>query len=190
MVSTGIEPRLLQRRSYQIAVVAIAIAAFASPVSAQSGIQQDSVAEEAVDAVTQPLSDLNLRSKDIPQILLTAQEEPYDLVGMEECSALRTEVARLNEVLGPDADEPDDEAGLLNRGLRTGGNILGGMIPFRGLVRQISGARAEEKRWEAAVYAGVARRSFLKGYMAGKGCETAEEASIRSARNVLEMPEN
>lgn len=180
-----------QRHGYPLAFAAsLILLAFASPAAAQSGMQQDSVGEDAVDAVTQPLSDLNLRGKDIPQILLTAQEQPYDLVGMEECSALRTEVARLNDVLGPDADEPEDEAGILNRGLRVGGDVLGGMIPFRGLVRQISGAKAEEKRWEAAVYAGVARRSFLKGYMAGKGCETAEEASIRSARDVLGMPEN
>lgn len=162
----------------------------ANPAVAQSGMQQDSVSEDAVDAVAQPLSDLNLRSKDIPQILLTAQEEPYHLVGVEECSALRTEVARLNDVLGPDADEPQDEAGILNRGLRTGGRILGGMIPFRGLVREISGANAEEKRWGAAVYAGVARRSFLKGFMAAKNCETAEEASVRSARDVLGMSNN
>lgn len=161
--------------------------AVASPAAAQSGMQQDSVAEDAVDAVTQPLSDLNLRSRDIPQVLLTAQDAPYELAGMEECSALREEVARLDRVLGPDADEPEERAGLVNRGLRTGGKILGGMIPFRGLVRQISGAKAVEKRWEAAVYAGVARRSFLKGYMAGKDCETAEEAAIRSARDILGM---
>lgn len=180
-----------QRHGHPLVVAAsLALFTFATPVAAQSGMQQDSVGEDAVDAVTQPLSDLNLRSKDIPQILLTAQAEPYDLMGMEECSAVRTEVARLNDVLGPDADEPEDEAGLLNRGLRVGGDVLGGIIPFRGIVRRVSGARAAEKRWEAAVYAGVARRSFLKGYMAGKGCETAEEASIRSARDVLGMPEN
>ncbi|GMN03923.1 hypothetical protein [Erythrobacter sp. MTPC3] len=150
-------------------------------------MQQDSIGEDAVDAVTQPLTDLNLRSKEIPQVLMAAQTEPYDLAGLEECGALRGEVARLDNVLGPDADQPEERASLLNRGLRTGGNVLGGIIPLRGLVRQVSGARAEEKRWEAAVYAGVARRSFLKGYMAGKFCETAEEASIRSARDVLGM---
>lgn len=180
-----------QRHGYPLAFAAsLALLAFAGPVSAQTGAQQDSVGEDAVDAVTQPFSDLNLRSKDIPQILLAAQEEPYDLVGMEECSALRTEVARLNDVLGPDADEPADEVGLVNRGLRIGGDIIGGIIPFRGIVRRVSGARAAEKRWEAAVYAGVARRSFLKGYMAGKNCENAEDASIRSARDLLGMQEN
>ncbi|WP_390588372.1 hypothetical protein [Erythrobacter sp. MTPC3] len=161
-----------------------------STAHAQSGERKDSVGEDAVDAVTQPLSDLNLRNKEIPLILQLAQDQPYNLNEVEGCEALRTEVARLDEVLGPDADQPADRAGLINRGLRTGGNVLGGMIPFRGIVRQISGANAEEKRWEAAVYAGVARRSFLKGYMAGQGCETAEEATVRSAREILGMPED
>lgn len=159
------------------------------PASAQSGERQDSVGEDAVDAVTQPLSDLNLRNKEIPLILQLAQDEPYNLSELKGCDAIRTEVTRLDQVLGPDANEPAERVGLVNRGLRTGGNVLGGMIPFRGLVRQVSGAKAEEKRWETAIYAGVARRSFLKGYMAGKSCETIEEASIRSARDVLGMSE-
>jgi hypothetical protein len=157
------------------------------PALAQSGERQDSVGEDAVDAVTQPLSDLNLRNREIPLILVLAQEEPYNLSEVEGCDALRTEVARLDEVLGPDADAPPEGTGIINRGLRTGGDMLGGMIPFRGIVRQISGANAEAKRWRVAIYAGVARRSFLKGYMAGKRCDTAEDISARSAREVLGM---
>ncbi|GMN14975.1 hypothetical protein [Altererythrobacter sp. MTPC7] len=170
-------------------LVAVSLAFSAAPTLGQSGERQDSVGEDAVDAVTQPLSDLNLRNREIPLILRLAQEEPYNLSEVEGCDALRTEVARLNEVLGPDANEPAKRAGLVNRGLRAGGDVLGGMIPFRGIVRRVSGARAEQKRWEAAIYAGVARRSFLKGYMAGQGCESAEEASVRSARDILGMPE-
>ncbi|MEO0464842.1 MAG: hypothetical protein AAF127_17100 [Pseudomonadota bacterium] len=171
-------------------LIAVSLAFSAVPAFAQSGERQESVGEDAVDAVTQPLSDLNLRNREIPLILRLAREEPYNLSEVEGCDALRTEVARLNEVLGPDANEPAERAGLVNRGLRAGGDVLGGMIPFRSIVRRVSGARAEQKRWEAAVYAGVARRSFLKGYMAGQGCETAEEATVRSARDILGMPEN
>lgn len=160
-----------------------------TPAHAQSGEKKDSVGEDAVDAVTQPLTDLNLRSKDIPEILLTAQKQPYSLEGLTDCARLRGEVAQLDEVLAPDADQPADEEGVVNKGLKAGGKILGGIIPFRGLVRQISGAEAERARWEAAIYAGVARRSYLKGYMKGQGCETAEEASIRSARELLGLQE-
>ncbi|QUL38362.1 hypothetical protein [Erythrobacter sp. JK5] len=179
-----------QGRRFPLTLAASALfAVFAAPVHAQSGEKHDSVGEDAVDAVTQPLSDLNLRSKDIPLLLTLAQQAPYDLTNLDDCDALRGEVGRLDEVLGPDADAPQDEEGLVNKGLKTGGNILGGMIPFRGLVRQLSGAKAEEKRWEAAIYAGVARRSYLKGYMAGKSCLTSEEETIRSARDVLNLSE-
>lgn len=173
----------------RISTISIAVALLLTPcvAFAQSGDRQDSVGEDAVDAVTQPLSDLNLRNKEIPLILKLARDEPYNLTEVESCEAVRTEVARLDEVLGPDADQPAERAGILNRGLRAGGNVLGGMIPFRGVVRQVSGANAQAKRWEAAIYAGVARRSFLKGYMVGQGCETQEEETTRSARDILGM---
>ena len=163
----------------------IGLAALASPAFAQSGERQDSIGEDAVDAVTQPLSDFNLRKKEIPLILRLAQEEPYNISEVEGCDALRTKVARLDEVLGPDANQPAEGKGMINRGLQLGGDVLGGMIPFRGIMRRVTGARAEAKRWEAAIYAGVARRSFIKGYMAGRGCGTVEEATVRSARDIL-----
>lgn len=161
------------------------VAVSACPVFAQSGAKKDSVGEEALDAVTQPLSDLNLRSKDIPPILLRAHVAPYDLEAFETCEALRVEVTNLNEVLGPDADEPEEAVGFLNRGLQAGGSMLGDMIPLRGIVRRVSGAKAEEAKWRVAIYAGVARRSYLKGFMKGLECQTAEEASIESAHDVL-----
>ena len=160
----------------------------AAPASAQNGAQQDSIGEDAVDAVTQPLTDLGLRSKEFPEILLTAQAAPYNLEGMTDCANLRDEIARLEDVLGPDADAPEEERGLINRALGVGGDMFGGMIPFRGIVRRISGAKAEEARFEDAVYAGVARRSFLKGYLAGQSCPTSEELAIGSARDLLGLP--
>lgn len=170
-------------------VASLLISILAVPAAAQNGEKQDSVGEDAIDAVTQPLSDLNLRSRDIPAILLRAENAPYDLANIDGCAALREEVALLEEVLGPDADAPEQETALINRGLNLGGDVLGGMVPFRGLVRRVSGARAEEKRREKAIYAGVARRSFLKGVMAGRECETREQASLRSAHEVLGLEE-
>lgn len=173
---------------YMVAFAALMLIVVASPAAAQNGAKHDSVGEDAVDAVTQPLTDLNLRAREIPQVLIAAQQTPYDLEMLTSCDALRTEVDRLDAVLGPDADEPSEKEGLLNKGLRTGGNIIGGFLPFRGLVRQLSGANAHEAKWREAIYAGVARRSFLKGYMAGQGCENAEEVAVRSARELLGLP--
>ena len=174
------------KRYAQLTAIGLSLSLLASTAAhAQSGAKQDSIGEDAVDAVTQPLSDLNLRSKEIPLILTLAQEEPYNLTEVVGCEAVLGEIARLDSVLGPDANEPAQRKGLVNRGLQVGGDVLGGMIPFRGLVRRISGARAEKKRWEAAVYAGVARRSFLKGYLAGQACEAPREEEPESARDVL-----
>lgn len=182
-----------QGRGHILALAAsLGVMALVLPGTAQAqsmGAKQDGVGTDAVDAVTQPLSDLNLRSKDIPPTLLDAQDAPYSLEGLGDCEALRRDVARLEELLGPDADAPPEKRGLVRSGLKTGGDILGGMIPFRGLVRRVSGAREVEKRWERALYAGVARRSFLKGVMAGRGCDTIEEASVRSARDLLGLSE-
>lgn len=157
----------------------------ADPLVAQIGEQRDSVGEDAVDAVTQPLSDLNLRSKEIPDLLLVAQSAPYDISELGECADLRAEIARLDDVLGADADEPPESDGVINRGLKAGGNLLGGLIPFRGLVRQVSGAEAEHARWEAAIYAGVARRSFIKGLLKGRECRDAREMALDQAHALL-----
>lgn len=169
--------------------IAALLALAATPAWAQPGEKGDSVGQDAVDAVSQPLSDLNLRSRDIPPVLLQAQAAPYALGAVSDCAAVRREIAALEEVLGPDADAAPEEDGVLNKGLKVGGSLLGGLIPFRGVVRQISGAAAEENRWEAAIYGGVARRSFLKGYGKGLGCLTGDEEALRSAAEVLGMSE-
>ncbi len=176
-----------KRKSAVLAVSAIILAgsSIGAPLSAQNGAQQDTIGEDMVDAVTQPLSDLNLRSREIPLILILAQDAPYDLTEIRGCAAIRGELARLEDVLGPDADQPREGTGLINRGLRTGGKMISGFIPFRGIVRRISGARAQERQWEEAVYAGVARRSYLKGYMAGQQCGEAEEQAPPTARDIL-----
>lgn len=157
----------------------------AAPAQAQNGERSQSTANEALDAVTQPLSDFNLRSDDIPPILLRAQQVPYDLSAMDSCALLNAEITELNNVLGPDADAPEEEGSLISDGLRIGGNVLGGLIPFRGVVRQLSGANAQEARWKAAIYAGVARRSYIKGYAHGLSCGSTEEEALDSARDVL-----
>lgn len=166
-------------------VCAAASLLIAVPAAGQSGEKNDSVGGDTVDAITQPLSDLNLRSKDIPLVLQVAQLAPYDLSSVKECSAATKEIARLEEVLAPDADAPPDKDGIVNKGLKFGGNMLGGFVPFRGIVRQLSGANAERAKWQAAIYAGVARRSFLKGYAQGLGCGNAEADAVKSAEEIL-----
>lgn len=165
--------------------------AFAStPAAAAQGQRKQGAVGTAADAVTQPLNDLGLRSKDIPYELLAIQQEPYALVGLEQCGAVRAEIAKLEEVLGPDADAPAQNNGAVNKVLKTGGSMLGGFIPFRGVVREVSGANKNRRKMERAVYAGVARRGFLKGYAAGMQCDSAEDLAIEAARAQLEQYES
>lgn len=63
------------------------------------------------------------------------------------CPANQAEIARLHTVLGPDADAPSDNDGVVNKRWNLAGNLQGGFIPFRGLIRQLSEANAERARW-------------------------------------------
>lgn len=125
------------------------------------------------DAVTQPAKDLNLKRDKIPPRLLEIQKAPYDLTGISGCRAITTEIASLRPMLGPDVNEDTrlSRAEKRERGVsRVAGGILGGFIPFRGIVREVSGSNAARERYEQALSAGFARRSFLKGMAVSQGC--------------------
>jgi hypothetical protein len=52
-------------------------------------------------------------------------------------------------------------------------------VPFRSWVRQLSGAKQNEKRVKEAIYAGSVRRAFLKGIGGHRGC-AAPAAPLRA----------
>ena len=54
-----------------------------------------------------------------------------------------------------------------------GKTIVNSLIPFRGLVREISGAAPAERRLQAAVAAGIARRGYLRGLAGATKCRIA-----------------
>lgn len=122
------------------------------------------------DVVTTPANDLNLRRNEIPPLLLAAQEKPYDLKGLKRCAALAAAVGELDAVLGEDIDLPGGDS----RGGPSAGRLavwaVGSFIPFRGAIREISGANAHQRRMQEAIRAGFARRAFLKGAGEAKGC--------------------
>ncbi|WP_443747812.1 hypothetical protein [Asticcacaulis solisilvae] len=133
------------------------------------------------DAVTAPLQDLNLKRVRIPQILLDAMQRPYDLNGLDRCDAISDEVRKLDTVLGADLDEPPpppDKSTMGQKGGRMANNAAVGavrgatrsVIPFRGLVRQMTGAEQHDKEVNAAIQAGKVRRAYLKGVGMNKNC--------------------
>ena len=133
------------------------------------------------DAVTAPLEDLNLKRTRIPQVLLDAMARPYDLAGLDRCETIASEVRKLDAVLGADLDEPPppaDQSTMSQKGGRMANNAAVGavrgaarsIIPFRGLVRQMTGADRHAKEVDQAIQAGRVRRAYLKGVGMNKNC--------------------
>lgn len=148
-------------------LLAVAVLVVAAPATAQEDVTDRT--PDAVDVAMTPLSDLNLARDPIPPILNRAREDPYANDGMEECSAIRSGIGDLDAVLGNDADADDDK----DRRLTVAGvaqSAVGMFIPFRGIIREISGANAHEYEFRQAIAAGLMRRAYLKGLGEARGC--------------------
>lgn len=178
----------------QAALAATLLALAASPALARS--QDKPVTDKSVDAVdvaTTPMTDLNIRKDEIPTVLLIAQTSPYDIAQMGRCSQIAAAVGELDALLGDDIDLPQKGEERISPG-RVAQSVVGSFIPFRGVVREISGANDQRRRMDAAIQAGVARRAFLKGYGQAKGCRyparavTAEVYAQRVASNQQPAP--
>ena len=145
----------------------------------------------ATDVVATPASDLNLRKTDIPTLLLLAQEQPYDLTGLHRCPQIAAAVGEFDAVLGDDLDVPQDGKDGMSAG-RVAQAAVGAFIPFRGLIREISGANEEDRKLQAAIFAGTARRSFLKGVGEARGCRypaRSATAAVIAARETVVAPQ-
>jgi hypothetical protein len=153
-----------------------AFAVLASPALAEEPGKPDEPDKQvtqkdvtARDVVSTPATDLNIKKNDIPALLTAAQERPYALRGLGTCSQLGAAIVELNGVLGDDIDVPQTEGRRTSPG-RVAQSVVGSFIPFRGVIREVSGASAHDREMQSAILAGVARRSFLKGIGQGKGC--------------------
>lgn len=139
------------------------------PAFAQQGAPEESTIKDTANKVAEPFD-----GKEPPQKLLEVQDDPYSLAGLGQCAAIIREVEELNAVLGPDVNESVDKSRAKKReetAGRVAGTVAGGIIPFRGLIGEVTGANAERRRYELAVYAGTVRRGFLKGVGLERGCK-------------------
>ncbi|MET1756546.1 hypothetical protein ABVV53_13970 [Novosphingobium sp. RD2P27] len=124
---------------------------------------------DVMDVAKTPVTDLNLDRTEIPALLVEAQTRPYSLQNLSKCSQLMAAVEEFNAILGPDLDLPQAERVRLSKG-RIAQSVIGSFIPFRSIIREISGANKQEREILAAIQAGLARRGFLKGVGAARGC--------------------
>jgi len=144
--------------------------ALMAPTSAAA---QRPVTDETVtvgDMAKTPLEDLNLAKDPIPPVLQRALEEPYRDPGLNHCADIRSEIGDLDAVLGEDMDtEPHDPEHPRNFG-RMAQGFLASLIPYRSVIRSISGANKHEREFKESIAAGMMRRAYLKGMGQAMGC--------------------
>ena len=164
--------RGIAMRTFLLSMTAIGLCLSVSSLAvAQTAVDPENV--RAQDVVTSPLADINVKKRDVPLVLETALIKPYDLEGLKSCRGLSTAIADLDGALGDDIDvayakSSDEKAG--NSAGSVAKSVIGSFIPFRGIIREISGANANERAWQRALYAGAVRRAFLKGVGQQRGC--------------------
>lgn len=150
---------------FPLAVVFLVVPATASD-PAKPVTQKD---VSAVDVVTTPVSDLNLKRVEIPTLLAGAVEHPYSHGGLGTCRRLASAIGELDAVPGNDADMPLASGRRIQPG-HVAKELASSFIPFEAVIREISGANGHNRRLQTAVAAGAARRSFLKGAGQARSC--------------------
>jgi hypothetical protein len=112
--------------------------------------------------------------------VVQAEANPYDLRNLNQCSTIGAEIARLNEALGPDLDEPPAPNGQLvseqasqaaaQAALSAIRDATTDFIPGRSWIRRLSGAQQHARHVQSAIQAGRMRRAFLKGMGMQRNC--------------------
>lgn len=161
----------IHRQLSLIAYLALCCACSSSTQMQESGLAR---------AAEAPLNDFNLMQDPIPEVLLRAQAQPYAPPLDLSCLALGSEIHQLNLALGPDLDylPPIDDENLWEQGweasAQLGNNFMldttESLVPFRGWVRRLSGAKRYARKLNQAVSAGIVRRAYLKGWRYTQGC--------------------
>jgi hypothetical protein len=131
-------------------------------------------------AVAAPLSDFNVVQAELPPALAAAMQGPYVRPTDASCDGLKDEVKELDAALGADFDTPATSINpsLIERGVAAVTDATVGtvrrtteaIVPYRKWVRKLSGAERYSKEVAAAIAAGGARRSYLKGIGDAAGC--------------------
>ena len=132
--------------------------------------------EGVFDTIQTPFRDLGFTKEEIPESLAAAANGPYSQPASKKCKAIMQEITALNEVLGEDKYDPEiilasssNNTSYFAEGIQYAsgmaiaktGKIAA--LPFRGVVRRVSGAAKQEKASKEAHEAGEIRRAYLRG---------------------------
>lgn len=155
----------VKMRSFVAAVAILAV----SSASAQTGQKKESNVKQAGEVVSQPVRDVGIEKTKTPPLLVQASENPYGMSGAATCGQIATSIRNLSALIGP--DYTSTAAPKKQSIVKAGGQaVVNSLIPFRGIVREVSGAAPAERRYSAAVTAGFARRGFLRGLQRARNC--------------------
>lgn len=161
----------MSRFASRFAFAALGLAALAGPAAAQD--QEEPAANrtpDAEDVAMTPIKDLNLAKDEIPSVLLAAASAPYASTGIRTCAQIAEAIAPLDAALGPDMDVVDTDNDRISAGA-VAKSVVASFVPFRGILREITGAAEHQRNFQAAIYAGAIRRGYLKGLGEQKGCK-------------------
>ena len=161
-----------------LALVAMPFGGVASAQSGQSADQSSSKLREGADKAgriaSQPARDVGAVEQKIPPVLQLARENPYSLKAAGSCAQIAIAIRNLNAAIGPDfagvTTAKENRAGKLAEA--GGQTVVNSIIPFRGLVREVTGAAPAQRRLNVAIDAGYARRGFLRGLYLSRKCRT------------------
>lgn len=166
----------------QASVFAALSLSVAAPLAAQDQADPVLNQEPGVREVAMtPLRDLNLAKDPIPDILLAAAQAPYASDGLRRCRNISAAIAELDVVLGPDLDVMESEDQRISVG-QIATRAVGSLMPFRGIVRELTGAADHRRQFEQAIYAGSIRRGFLKGLGQQRGCAYPARPAFASVK--------
>ncbi|MCJ8158774.1 hypothetical protein [Sphingomonas sp. LaA6.9] len=167
------QPYPSQRYRHSMLLTLAVALSFAAPVLAQSPGKKPQSAEDAAKSiVTDPLEDTNIQKKKIPPVLEAIGNNPYARKDTQSCQTIASAVGALDDALGPDFDAgPQKGEGSDVKAIGAAKSVAQSFIPGRGIIREVSGANKSDARYNHAVYAGLARRAFLKGVGAQRGCK-------------------
>ena len=122
------------------------------------------------DVALTPLTDLNLNQDEIPPLLVESRNNPYASDGIGGCADIRDRVADLDAILGDDYDTLAPTERQLSA-TSVASRVVGSFIPFRGIIRELSGANDRQRDFREAIAAGMMRRAYLKGRGESLGCD-------------------
>lgn len=141
-------------------------------------------------ALMAPVRDLNLVRDQVPQVLTGAAEAPYLDPQNASCTELASMIAPLDKALGPDRGDGAEapKQGASNMVFGAMADVTRDVIPFRGVVRRITGAAKHDQSVREAREAGQLRRAYLKGFASANGCYGPPEEQQQVAEQTISPP--